>query len=226
MTTSEQEGRRRQLAIASDPRVARTRRNIVTACRDLLELDRPVTVAEICARAKVGRSTFYTHFATVGDVAVAAVDRLFDSLAAQDIARRTTPSLRRSEAVRLGLTDLLRGVLEERAFFLYALSAPAAERVRERFASDLASSLQNTIRAERPHATESFYRTAADFTAHGVVGALMGWVAEPTDRTETQMIGHLSELLPRWLVDETGAQITESSRAADSGEPCNSTDMS
>ncbi|MCS5723418.1 TetR/AcrR family transcriptional regulator [Herbiconiux sp. CPCC 203407] len=203
MTTSGQEGRRRQLAMASDPRVARTRRDIVAACRDLLRSDRPVSVAAICTRANVGRSTFYTHFATVGDVAVAAVDQLFDSLTAKDIERREESSLSRSEIVRIGLADLLRGAVEERPFFLYALAAPAAERVRERFASDLASSLQHTIRAERPSASEAFYRTAADFTAHGAVGALLDWVADPAGRTEAQMIDFLSELLPRWLTDET-----------------------
>lgn len=205
MTTSGQEGRRRQLASASDPRVARTRRDIMAACRDLLQEDRPVTVAAICTRAEVGRSTFYTHFATVGDVAVAAVDQLFDSLTAKDIERRTASSLQRSEIVRVGLGDLLQGALDERAFFLYALAAPAAERVRERFASDLAASLQNTIRAERPSASEAFYRTAADFTAHGAVGALLDWVADPAGRTEGEMIEFLAELLPRWLTDEADA---------------------
>ncbi|MDJ1372575.1 MAG: TetR/AcrR family transcriptional regulator [Microbacterium sp.] len=199
--TTEQEGRRQQLAIASDPRVARTRQRIIGACRELLESDRSVTVAAICSRADVGRSTFYTHFATMGDVAVAAIDRLFDSLAAKDIERRAASTLSRAGIVRAGLEELLRAVLAERVFFLYALSAPAAERVRERFTSDLAASLQLTVRTERPDASEAFYRTAADFTANGTIGALLDWVVDPAGRSQKQMIDILSDLLPRWLVD-------------------------
>jgi AcrR family transcriptional regulator len=202
MTMTGQEGRRQQLAGASDPRVARTRERIIASCRDLLDSGRPVTVAAICTRAKVGRSTFYTHFATVGDVAVAAVDRLFDGLITDDIERRTASTLRRPVIVRVGLHHLLRAVLEERAFFLYALAAPATERVRERFVSDLAASMRTMIRMERPDASEAFHRTAAAFTANGAVGALLDWVADPAGRSEEEMIDILSELLPPWLMEE------------------------
>lgn len=207
--TTDQEGRRRQLAAASDPRAARTRQRIIAACRELLESDRQVTVAAVCTRAGVGRSTFYTHFATVGDVAVAAVDRLFDSLVADDIARRTASGLERSVIVRAGLTDLLRAVIAERAFFLYALSAPATEHVRDRFVADLAVGLRATIRTERPDATEAFLRTAADFTANGAVGALLDWLADPAGRSATHMIDFLAELLPRWLIDGRPGGVDE-----------------
>lgn len=197
--TTDQEGRRRQLAAASDPRATRTRQRIIAACRELLEAERSVTVAAVCTRAGVGRSTFYTHFATVGDVAVAAVDHLIDRLVADDIARRAA-GLERGVIVRTGLTDLCRAVVQERAFFLYALSAPATEHVRERFVADLAAGLRMTVRSEIPDVTEAFERTAADFLANGAVGALLDWLGEPAGRTESDMIDFLSELLPRWLI--------------------------
>lgn len=200
--TTEQEDRRQELAETSDPRVARTRQRIVAGCRELLESDTPVTVAEICAQAGVGRSTFYTHFATVGDVAVAAVDGLFEEITLEDIERRTTSALSRSVIVRMGIEKLLQAVVEERAFFLYALAAPATERVRERFVIDLASSLQGTLRAEQSNTSQAFYRTASVFTASGAVGALLDWLAEPAGRSQAQMVEILIDLLPHWMTDE------------------------
>lgn len=200
MTTAGQDDRRRELAETSDPRAARTRDSIVAALDELLGLDEPVSVAAVCARAGVARSTSYTHFATVGDVVVQVVDALYFELGARDVSRRSDATLTRAAITRVGLRELLGALRERRRFFLYAVSAPAAERVRERLVAELAQSVRRTLLAERPGLDEAYLRTAGDFLAGGVLSVLLGELeAEAAGADDDDLIERLVEFLPPWL---------------------------
>jgi AcrR family transcriptional regulator len=199
---SGQDMRRRELAATSDARVQQTRHRIVTALNEVLTEHRPVSVAAVCTRAGIGRSTFYTHFATVGDVVAHVVDTMFDELARRDVERRTEHSMPRTAITRLGMHELLEAVTERKHFFLYALSAPTTERVREHLVQEMAQSLRGTILAERPDASALYLGTVAEYIAGGVVGILLGYVEDPRGRDADMLTNILVELLPSWLAGD------------------------
>lgn len=202
MTEAAQDQRRHALAVTEDPRAARTRDRIIGALDALLATGDAVSVGEVCARAGVGRSTFYTHFATVGDVVVHVVDGIFDELSARDVFRRTTHAMQRDTITRTGLRELLDAFRDRRLWFRYALSAPATERVRERLTDEMSVSLRRTIRAERPDAPEAFIRTSSEYITGGVFGVLLGWLDDDAGRSDAEVVNLVTTLLPTWLTGE------------------------
>lgn len=203
MTNPALDDRRRALAVTEDPRAARTRARIAGALDALLEADEPVSVAAVCARAGVGRSTFYTHFATVGDVVVHVVDTMFDELGLRDVSRRTGQSMERRAITRTGLSELLDAFQSRRRWFRYALSAPGAERLRERFVDEMSASLRWTILAERPDASEEFVSTAGEYIAGGVLSVVLGRLGDGRSLNDADTADTIAQLLPAWLADDT-----------------------
>ncbi len=69
----------------SDPRILRSRAQLVDALGTLLHSRdaRDVSVSALCAEAGVSRPTFYQHFTSVDDVAVAGIERRFADLRAR-----------------------------------------------------------------------------------------------------------------------------------------------
>lgn len=199
MTNAAQDDRRRALAVTEDPRAARTRDRVVEAVDALLEARESVSVAAVCARAGIGRSTFYTHFATIEDVVVHVVDTMFDELGPRDVTRRTEHTMARAAITRTGLAELLDAFRERRRWFLHTLSAPATERVRGRLVAEMSTSLRGTILAERPDSTDAFVHTASGYIAGGVLSVLLDWLDDPRGRTDDDVIDTIAELLPGWL---------------------------
>ncbi|KRA23006.1 hypothetical protein ASD65_00140 [Microbacterium sp. Root61] len=63
----------------TDPRSMRTRSQLLAAYEQLLESGSTPTVAELVRVAGVSRSSFYTHFAGIEDVGVAALRSVLDA---------------------------------------------------------------------------------------------------------------------------------------------------
>ncbi|WP_420366079.1 hypothetical protein AAEP80_04260 [Curtobacterium sp. L3-7] len=199
MTSAAQGNRRRELAATDDPRAARTRDRLVAALDALLEAGEAVSVAAVCTRAGVGRSTFYTHFATVGDVVVYVVDTMFDEIGPRDVSRRTGQVMARAAITRTGLEELLAAFRLHRRYLLYAVSAPATERVREHLVEEMSASLRRTILTERPDASDEFLDTAGEYIAGGVLSVLLGWLESPRGRSDDDIVDTVAQLLPSWL---------------------------
>jgi AcrR family transcriptional regulator len=202
MAETGQDDRRRELAETTDPRATRTRDQIVVACAALLEEGRSLSVTAICARAGVGRSTFYTHFGASTDVAIEVVDRIFDEVASRDIERRCDSSLPRSAITRVGLHEMIVALRTQQRYLRNILSAPAAERVRERLAEEISLNVRPSILAERPDAGEGYLRTVGDFIAGGAVSALLSWLDDPQGRPEDELVDTIVGILPGWLAGE------------------------
>lgn len=190
---------RSTLAQTDDSRALETRRRLVEAwTRAAQDGVADIGVAAVARAAGVGRSTFYTHFATIEDLAVTAASELFTQGSAEDVERRTAHRLGRREITRLGLEQLVADLWEGRALLVSAVSLPTGAVVRQRIAADVARSLVPTILAERPGLSEDELRLTASYIAGGVANLVLAWIDEPTvDRDD--LVEYLLSLLPGWM---------------------------
>lgn len=195
--------RREVLATTPDVRAIATRRRLASALRELLlEHADEVSVVEIANRAEVGRSTFYTHFATVEDLAVFVVDEILAALAPLDVQRRTRRDLSRAEITRLGLGELIDNFSTEREVLIFAAHSTSAVAVRERFVRDLAASMEQTMLAEMPDLDDTALTLSTEFVAAGVIHVALAWLTEPGTATRQQVIDILFGILPAWLTTD------------------------
>lgn len=92
----------------ADPRVARTRANVLSAATDLLVDGGPtaVTIEAIVARSGVARSTIYRHWDTRDDILLSVIESCAPQVALPPASAGFEESLRRLvEDLRLMLTD-------------------------------------------------------------------------------------------------------------------------
>lgn len=198
-----QRDRRAELAGADDTKVRSTRRRLAHALREAAADDavRGASVGDIVARAGVSRSTFYTHFANVEELAVAAISDVFADLAPVDIDRRSRHELSRAEITRQGLGELLDALIEQRPLLLLAVNGAAAAAVREHFVDAMADTLTATIRVERPNASEAIINATAQYIAAGVLRLLLRSAMRDAVTNRDELLEIVFDLLPRYLTE-------------------------
>lgn len=196
--TAGQGALRRELGGSADVRAVRTRRGIVQALGEAIAAGGAVSVASVAARAGVGRSTFYTHFSTLDDVVVYAIDEVFDEVSQHDVLRRREGKLTRRELAELGASELFETLGASRALLSFAAAAPAGARLRERLLGVVRTGLRPALRDARPDADEDFLRTAEDFLASGLSDLLLSRVDDPRG-FDDHLAQQVVDLLPGWL---------------------------
>lgn len=203
MPSMPQRDRRAELAGADDTKVRSTRRRLAHALREAAADDavRGASVGDIVARAGVSRSTFYTHFANVEELAVAAISDVFADLAPVDIDRRSRHELSRAEITRQGLGELLDALIEQRPLLLLAVNGAAAAAVREHFVDAMADTLTATIRVERPNASEAIINATAQYIAAGVLRLLLRSAMRDAVTNRDELLEIVFDLLPRYLTE-------------------------
>jgi len=167
----------------SDPRVARTRERLREALI-ALTLQRgwdDVSVQSVCARAGVGRSTFYVHFADREDLLLASFQ-----------SGHIVPRVQRSEPLAF-VQPLVEHVAAQRALYDKLVGTSCERVVQRRFTSVVAEIIERDLAA---HCAATLQRTAA---ARYLTGAfretLTHWLAQakgPSDAELVQMLKQFS----------------------------------
>jgi AcrR family transcriptional regulator len=165
---------------ARDRRVERTRHTLREALIAILqERDwENVSVQDVCDRANVGRSTFYTHFADKEDLLIGGLDDLRSAL------RRHPPSAERLLFAR----GLIRHANEQRRLFRALVGKHGGEAVLRRFREFVLDLVRDDLAGlgpggEQPEAT-------AQFVAGGVV-QLLAWWLESRPKLEPEEVEKL-----------------------------------
>lgn len=183
-----------------DPRAERSRTQLTDALTTLLGSrdGRQISVSALCAEAGVSRPTFYQHFTSIDEVAVAGVEQRFRRLRAE-LADPDGPDL----TYRL-LVSFLEDLERERPAWQRTIGSGTAfsatrDAVERWFADRL---------AER---TPDAGQTVVRFAAAGFLGAVRAWMLQddgPERPSATELATTLVDLSARVLSPSDGTRST------------------
>ncbi|ROO85118.1 TetR family transcriptional regulator [Actinocorallia herbida] len=194
-----QAARRESLATTGDARAVETRRRLALAFRAAAADGVPdVSVVQICKRAGIARSTFYTHFATVEDLAASTIAELFAVASSADVERRTVQALPRTEITEIGLRTIVDALWDARDLVRYTTALGSQAAIQDRLVAEVADLARPTVLAELPALAEADLRLTTEFMAAGIVRVTMHWIADPTVSRD-HLVAWMARLLPSWL---------------------------
>jgi AcrR family transcriptional regulator len=176
----------------ADPRAARTRQGILAAVARLHSSDvDDISVSHIVREAKISRSSFYAHFASLDDLAVALLRQEFASVAIP--APRSLGSLRES------YSRLVQHFAQRESIYSYALGLPLSRRAFDDVIAGYAEQVLASFDEPFSEADAIRARRAATYVAGGTISLLSAWVSNHHDISADQLVDELIALLPPWL---------------------------
>jgi AcrR family transcriptional regulator len=184
---------------SGDPRVARTRQAILNAVETLAAGDQPITVAAIVRTAGIGRSSFYTHFSGIDELAVTVLSGVFEAIGAEDIELRRHRIVSGAEAARVAQVRLVGHLVQHRALYASMLALPFTSAVYTRAVEAYAAQVRATIALlpEIPHGLSA--EAVAVYTASGSLGLLAHWIRSDDPVSADVLVDQLMSLVPAWL---------------------------
>ncbi|MFQ5575317.1 MAG: TetR/AcrR family transcriptional regulator [Terriglobia bacterium] len=178
-----------------DRRVGRTRRRLKEALGELIqerEYDE-ITIQDIARRADVGRSTFYSHFASKEDLLFSGFDEWLLSLAESARTGHVAKSDQdeSAQSYRFSL-PLLKHIRSHKRFFQAMIVSGSDVRIRRKSTALLAE-LVGLEMARTAQSAMATFGTDAELVrqgrAHCVVGAFLGlvsWWLDAGDRLSAE----------------------------------------
>jgi AcrR family transcriptional regulator len=184
---------------SGDPRVVRTRQAILDAVETLAAGDQPITVAAIVRTAGIGRSSFYTHFSGIDELAVTVLSGVFEAIGAEDIELRRHRIVSGAEAARVAQVRLVGHLVQHRALYASMLALPFTSAVYTRAVGGYAAQVRATMALlpEIPHGLSA--DAVAVYTASGSLGLLAHWIRSDDPVPADVLVDQLMSLVPAWL---------------------------
>jgi AcrR family transcriptional regulator len=145
-----------------------------------------ITIEEITGRADVGRSTFYSHYASKDDL-------LFDGFAEGFIEIARAAPRKDGQALRFSL-PMLRHIASQRRFFQSTILRSARSAVRLRVLTVLSSVVLAEMDAGRGPPARGLAPRGKEGLAHALAGAFLGlstWWLEQAPRLTPEAVDAL-----------------------------------
>lgn len=179
-----------------DPRPARTRAAILDAIERLGRTGSELTVAAIVTEAQISRSSFYSQFADLGDVAVQVMSEMADNALELDL------ELRGSEGGRFASTVVVTMLLAEmrcrRGLFTAAFGSTVSAESQHEMCLVLARSLQTSI--ERQLGPDFDAETVSIFLVGGMLAAARNWLRAGCEQPIPELQAQFMAALPEWML--------------------------
>ncbi len=183
---------------AEDPRPARTRAAILAAIERIGAHSEDLTVAAIVSEARIARSSFYSQFRDIGDVAVQLISELYERIAQLDAELRSTDSGRVATRAALGI--LLDELRSHPGLYRAVLSAGVSSDARREIRRIMAAGAVPALSATAPSGLD--LQTASTYIAGGVLEALTEWLLSDEPSPPEMLLDQLISLLPQWVAAE------------------------
>ncbi|SMQ58046.1 TetR/AcrR family transcriptional regulator [Agreia sp. VKM Ac-1783] len=179
----------------ADPRAARTRQGILSAVARLHSADSgDISVSDIVREAKISRSSFYAHFSSLDDLAVALLRQEFASVAAPNPGEPNPAA-----SLRESYTRLVQHFAQRESLYSHALGLPLSRRAFDDVIAAYAEQVLASFSAPTSGPAAIRARLAATYVAGGTVSLLSAWVSDHHDISEDELVDELITLLPPWL---------------------------
>ena len=185
-----------------DRRVRRTRDALGDALVDLMH-QKPfsaITVQHVLDRAKVGRSTFYTHYRDKDDLFLSDVEDFFEGMA--NLLSRRGEDSNRIAPVR----EFFAHVAEWKEFHAALVASGKVRDVMELGHGYFARAIEQRLADLRRLPADSLSRTAV---AHALAGALLSLLSWWIDRGMPVSPGEMDEIYHRMVWSGVSAQATQ-----------------
>lgn len=193
---TKQEHRRTRLRSLEDPQAQRTREQLVQAFLEAAENGtHPLSVRWLCERAEVGRSTFYTHFSAVEDLAAFVLTAEFDDFIRDDVRRREA-GVAGLVAARIGLQRIVDGLVRRRDIVSYAVRTTSRAAVESEMVAWLAAYAAVVVRSGFPEWDDRHRSPVDDFISAGTVHAALNWIDDPDGLSQADLVEVLLAALP------------------------------
>ena len=189
---------------ARDSRTHRTLFRLETALLDLLKTRdlEALTVQDICAHARVHRTTFYLHYRGKSDCLAHATRALIDRLVQDSPDPHDTVATYQHTHRVDGLERLFDHVDAHRPIYQRLLAHPDQSTFRRAFEAALLRLVRLRLRQLEP--ADVGPSIPGDLVAHFVVGAVLEvitwWLHQTPAPSSQQMAGHLADLFSRGVL--------------------------
>ncbi len=195
--SSAQESRRASLRDADDDQSRATRLLLIGAYEQAAaaRLARP-SVTWLSERAGVGRSTFYTHFASVEDLAIATITASFEPIATSDTDRRRAHTDDRRAIARDGLSAIIESIERSRAVLDYTVHIGSRAAVLDRLIAQFAHYTRETIAVEYDHLDAARRDIVTEYVSAGTAHTVLQWVEGRMPLRRSALVDQLLDVLP------------------------------
>ncbi|MBA4020971.1 MAG: hypothetical protein C0482_01275 [Gordonia sp.] len=185
---------------ARDPRTVRTVEGLRAALREILKsvpLDE-ISVSELCRAAGVQRTSFYTHYPSVGDLLTAMlVEAVEDELDAPDMTGLSIGEV--AVAFQRTLTSAYGVVTRDRGLFQAGFMSNGSSSLRRALTDMFTRRLRVALQVWISHglATDVDADVAVPFAAGGLTGSMEAWVCGDRE-DEVRWADSVRDQMPPW----------------------------
>ena len=176
-----------------DPRAARTLKKIVDAVHELArDGTRSITVTDLIRRAGVGKTSFYSHFSGIDELALHVFLESFETPDSTEHGESTRPDEARNLIEPLTVPAIVAHYAENRGLYETVLSVPQSAEMLNTAIGVIADRLgmrDEHVAADHPD------RVRHMITAAAILGALNAWVRGEVAANAEQLATTLNVLV-------------------------------
>lgn len=183
---------RRTLDRSSDPRVTRTRAAIADAVHELSRQGEEITVAAIVRAAGISRASFYSHYASLDQLALALHQEAFATIS-ELYAKEARDS---AAALRDAQRRLVAHFVENRGLSAAVAALPVSKDMYLSGVRALAAVIEEWLAREVTIPAGLDVEPTARYIAGAAYGLIDAWLTGELEMTDDALIDHLTRLLP------------------------------